>query len=137
MSRVVRSLPLLLVAGLLGCGHDGEEGKSCTMTPDCLAGLVCDNASGADGAGTCRKPGDVPPRLDAAIPDAAAGDAARDGGAPDRGADAAVDAPADAPATDGGADGAPTDAGDGAAGDGGGDAGDSRAADGAADAPRG
>jgi hypothetical protein len=138
MSRVARSVSLLLAAGLLGaCANDGAEGKSCTMTPECLSGLVCDNPGGGAGSGTCRKPGDVPPRLDAAIPDGPASDGVREAGAPDRAADAPVDAAVDRAAGDGGGDGATPDAGDGSAGDGAGDAGDGPATDAAGDGPRG
>jgi hypothetical protein len=123
-------LPLLLPA----CFNDGAEGKPCMATKDCQAGLVCDNAGGTVEAptGTCRKPGDVPQRLDAAIVDAApprdgARDTAPDAGRPD--GPAADRPPADAPASG-------PDAGDGPRSDGGGSDGgapDDARHDGAAD----
>src|SRR3954471_10275098 len=88
------AVSVLLVLATLpaGCFNDGAEGDGCTMTRDCTGGLVCDNPTAKDGAGTCRKPADVPERLDAAVVDAAI-----DGGA-DRPADRTLDATADVPA---------------------------------------
>jgi hypothetical protein len=115
-----------------GCLKDGEEGEPCQLTKDCVMGLVCDNPAGT--GGVCRKPGDVPPRLDAApMPDASGRDTsdARDV-APDRAVErpAAEAAPTERPpgdAADGGAVDAADGGGDGAALD--------APVDGAVDAP--
>jgi hypothetical protein len=100
-----------------GCFNDGEEGQPCAVTRDCVKGLVCDNPTGM--AGTCRKPGDVPFRPDAAAPDGPQRDTST---APDVAADRPADAPpADAPPADGPTrDGPDGGSGDGSAGDGGG-----------------
>jgi hypothetical protein len=111
------AVSMLLVLATLpsACFNDGAEGDGCTLTRDCAGGLVCDNPTGM--SGTCRKPGDVPARLDAAVIDAGTPDATADRAAdrtPDSTADVpAVDAPVDAPAGDAGDAGAPADGGDG------------------------
>ena len=118
-SRLV-TLAAVLAAG---CTNDGKEGEGCTLTKDCLMGLVCDNPAGT--GGVCRKPGDVPPRLDAAVPADGAGRDTSD--ARDVAADRAVEAPraeagpAERPAGDAPDAGAADEPGDGAGGDGGDD----------------
>jgi hypothetical protein len=119
MRVAVRSVSLTLLAtvGLLatGCFKDGEEGKSCAFTRDCMAGLVCEI-----GSSVCRKPADVPPRFDAAVNDAVAREAS---------VDTATDSTGDRPAearpevagaerpVDGGADAGGDGSPDGATGD--------------------
>jgi hypothetical protein len=111
-----------------GCFDQGKEGDSCKLTPDCAGGLVCDNPGGE--SGVCRKPGDVPVRLDAAPVDASRREAGADARG-DGGRDALPDGGAERPAPDAGDGGPAGDGpGDGAvdapAGDGGTDGGDAR-----------
>jgi hypothetical protein len=132
MPRIVvpsLSLRLMTLAAALaaGCLTDGEEGETCTLTKDCLMGLVCDNPAGT--GGVCRKPGDIPPRLDAAVvPDGSGRDTSA---TQDVAADRTVEAPR---AEAGPAERPPGDALDAGAEDGGEDGGDG-SADGVTDAP--
>jgi hypothetical protein len=119
-----RSAPVLFLALALGfgCEKDGR-GAPCTITRDCLKGLVCDSVKS-----TCLFPNEAtPPRLDAAVIDNTPPTPPRDAPPP-------VDAAPREAAVDVAADSAEEDAGEDAAPDSGEDAGDGVRRDGARDA---